>query len=194
MTTAVGERFAPEPRVLYSKAPLVQVTCQLKFPPLLALERGIPVGLQEQIRRRFPLLDRPLSVPLPPPLPAQVVQAIRAQAGIAGWRFSTEDKRSVIALSSDLLVLTTTNYVTWGRFIQQWRQAFLALVELYSPSYFDQASLRYQDLIVRENIVIAHPAPAIASPGRLADITNRTVSSTEARLAFAVLTTERKAA
>ena len=42
--------------------------------------------------------------------------------------------------------------------------------------------------------VIAHPAPASASPGRLADITNRTVSSTEARLAFAVLTTERKAA
>src|SRR5271163_4426335 len=42
--------------------------------------------------------------------------------------------------------------------------------------------------------VIAHPAPASASPDRLADITNRTVSSTEARLAFAVLTTERKAA
>ena len=42
--------------------------------------------------------------------------------------------------------------------------------------------------------VIAHPSPASASPGRLADITNRTVSSTEARLAFAVLTTERKAA
>ena len=46
----------------------------------------------------------------------------------------------------------------------------------------------------RSRSVIAHPAPASASPGRLADITNRTVSSTEARLAFAVLTTERKAA
>ena len=42
--------------------------------------------------------------------------------------------------------------------------------------------------------VIAHPAPAIVSPRRLVDITNLTVSSTEARLAFAVLTTERKAA
>ncbi len=41
---------------------------------------------------------------------------------------------------------------------------------------------------------IAHPAPASVSPGRLADITKRTVSNTEARLAFAVLTTERKAA
>ena len=43
-------------------------------------------------------------------------------------------------------------------------------------------------------IAIAHPAPASVSPGRLADITKRTVSNTEARLAFAVLTTERKAA
>ena len=42
--------------------------------------------------------------------------------------------------------------------------------------------------------VIAHPAPASASPARVADITNRTVSSTEAPLAFAVLTTDRKAA
>jgi len=37
--------------------------------------------------------------------------------------------------------------------------------------------------------VIAHPAPGSSSVGRLADRTNRTVSSTEARLAFAVLTT-----
>jgi hypothetical protein len=42
--------------------------------------------------------------------------------------------------------------------------------------------------------VIAHPAPASASPCRLFESTNRTVSRTEARLAFAVLTTERKAA
>src|SRR5208337_1815713 len=39
--------------------------------------------------------------------------------------------------------------------------------------------------------VIAHPAPASASPGRLVDSTNRTVSSTEAPFALAVLTTER---
>jgi hypothetical protein len=42
--------------------------------------------------------------------------------------------------------------------------------------------------------VIAHLAPASVSPDRLAAITKLTVSSTEARLAFAVLTTERKAA
>jgi hypothetical protein len=47
---------------------------------------------------------------------------------------------------------------------------------------------------VKQYLAIAHPAPASVSLGRLADITKRTVSNTEARLAFAVLTTERKAA
>ena len=42
--------------------------------------------------------------------------------------------------------------------------------------------------------VIAHPTPAIGSTGSLTESTNRMVSNTDARLAFAVLTTERKAA
>jgi hypothetical protein len=52
--------------------------------------------------------------------------------------------------------------------------------------------LRQQRIVSGQ--VSAHPAMARASPDRLADITNWTVSSTEARLAFAVLTTDRKAA
>ena len=43
-------------------------------------------------------------------------------------------------------------------------------------------------------LVIAHPTPAIGSAGSLTASTKRMVSNTEARLAFAVLTTERKAA
>jgi len=42
--------------------------------------------------------------------------------------------------------------------------------------------------------VIAHPTRVIGSTGVLAASTRRTVSSTDAPLAFAVLTTERKAA
>ena len=45
-----------------------------------------------------------------------------------------------------------------------------------------------------DQIVIAHPTPAIGSAGSLTASTKRMVSNTEARLAFAVLTTERKAA
>ena len=47
---------------------------------------------------------------------------------------------------------------------------------------------------LRTNSVIAHPTLAMCSTGSLVDRTNRKVSSTEAPLTFAVLTTERKAA
>lgn len=45
-----------------------------------------------------------------------------------------------------------------------------------------------------KQFVIAHPTLAMCSTGSLVDSTNRKVSSTEAPLTFAVLTTERKAA
>ena len=51
-----------------------------------------------------------------------------------------------------------------------------------------------QNLAALKEIVIAHPTLAKVSSGRLADSTNRRVSRTEAPLALAVLTTERKAA
>jgi hypothetical protein len=47
---------------------------------------------------------------------------------------------------------------------------------------------------VIESLVIAHPALGSSSTAVLADRTKRTVSRTEAPFAFAVLTTERKAA
>ncbi len=49
-------------------------------------------------------------------------------------------------------------------------------------------------LLLTTLLVIAHPTPAIGPAGSLAASTKRMVSNTEARLAFAVLTTERKAA
>ena len=56
-------------------------------------------------------------------------------------------------------------------------------------------SLRMGRSGIRESlIVIAHPTRTIGSTGSLTASTKRTMSRTEAPLAFAVLTTERKAA
>ena len=58
-----------------------------------------------------------------------------------------------------------------------------------------QASYDAISLAVRAaSGVIAHPTYALFSTGNLAASTNRSTPSTEARFAFAVLTTERKAA
>ena len=55
MTMEVGELFPPAQRVFYLKAPLIQVTCQLTFPPLLTIEKELPAAFQERVRFPFPV-------------------------------------------------------------------------------------------------------------------------------------------
>ena len=76
MTTDAGDLFPPAPRVFYRKAPLVQVTCQLRFQPILRITAP-PADFQERIRRQFPLLERVPSVDLPIQLPPGVMDAIQ---------------------------------------------------------------------------------------------------------------------
>ena len=70
MPTSSNELFPSSPREIYEKAPLIQVVCQLRFPPVLRIESQIPADFQERIRARFPLFERnspPLAAPLPIP-------------------------------------------------------------------------------------------------------------------------------
>jgi uncharacterized protein (TIGR04255 family) len=151
MTAVAGDPFPPAPRVFYRKAPLVQVTCQVRFPTILRVEDR-PADFQERVRKILPLVERPVHVPLPPQLPPEIAQTFRAQLGFAGWRFLTDDKTTTLGLSSDSLVLSTTKYTTWGDFLIQWRPGLSALVDIYSPDHFSRVSLRYQDFILREDI------------------------------------------
>ena len=66
----------------------------------------------------------------------------------------------------------------------------------HNLSFSNDAHFDFNDMRTRSTslLVIAHPTPAIDSAGSLTASTKRMVSNTEARLAFAVLTTERKAA
>ena len=46
--------FPEAERVVYRQNPLDRVVCQLKFPPILKIEREIPVEFQDRIRKDFP--------------------------------------------------------------------------------------------------------------------------------------------
>lgn len=150
-TNIEADLFPHTDRVLYRRPPLVQVTCQLRFPPILRVEAP-PVDFQERVRKHFPLLERPVNFSLPQQLPAEVLQAITSQMGFPGWRFLTEDRQTTIALSSESLVLTTTAYSRWEEFLNHLRPALAGLIAIYAPGYFSRVSLRYQDFIQREKI------------------------------------------
>ena len=48
-------KFPESPRVRYSRNPLLEVICQLRFPKILSIETEVPVGFQEDIRSEYPV-------------------------------------------------------------------------------------------------------------------------------------------
>ena len=143
--------FPPSPRVIYRRAPLLQVICQLRFPPLLSIQSQPPVEFQERIRDRFPLLEKAAS-PLPADLPPEFMQIIQAQVNAispSGYRFLTEDRTSTVTLSAEALALSTSKYSKWEYFRDQLRVPLAALQDIYRPSFFSRIGLRYQDAIDR---------------------------------------------
>ena len=81
---------------------------------------------------------------------------------------------------------------SWDEVIKAEVAAADLFLLLFSPDWFSSTYIQQTELPAI--LVIAHPTPAIGSAGSLTASTKRMVSNTEARLAFAVLTTERKAA
>jgi uncharacterized protein (TIGR04255 family) len=154
MNTTSRDLFPHSPRVIYRKAPLLQVNCQLHFPNILRIDGQAPAEFQDRIRKAFPLLEREMN-PLFPQLPPEVVQALAAQVGSAGYKFLTEDRSSTITLTSTSLSFGTFSYQRWERFREQFRLPLSALLDIYQPSFFLRIGLRYQDFIERERIGLA---------------------------------------
>src|SRR6516162_10056939 len=98
--------FPPSERVFFEHAPLVDVTCQLRFPPILRIESQLPADFQDRIRSIFPLLER--AVENIPQIPPEVLQAMGVVRQGAGFAFRTEDRATVLKLVSQSITLTTT--------------------------------------------------------------------------------------
>jgi uncharacterized protein (TIGR04255 family) len=186
MNVLMGDLFPPSPRVLYRKAPLVQVTCQLRFPPVLRIEVEPPVAFQDKVRGSFPLFER-VGVPLlPPGLPPEIAQSLAAQLGQAApssYQFHTEDKSTTIVLASESFSISTRSYRTWEGFLKQLREPLSSLMAIYNPNFFSRIGLRYQDFINRELIGIGNTPwtkllkPEIVGELALPDIEQRVLDA-----------------
>jgi uncharacterized protein (TIGR04255 family) len=143
MATISHELFPSSPRVIYGRAPLIQVICQLRFPQLLSIEGKPPVDFQERIRDTFPLLERD-SNPFPPDL--------QAQSSLANYRFLTENRDYIVTLTSQSIALSTGSYTRWECFRDMLKVPLDALITIYRPSFFSRIGLRYQDAICRSAI------------------------------------------
>jgi uncharacterized protein (TIGR04255 family) len=154
-TTASEGHLPISPRILYAKNPLVEVICQVRFPPVLRIDSEIPAAFQESIRESFPLFSDEES-PLLSELPKELLQFARAgfgnQLAQKTWRFASDDSNWIVSLTRESFALATNQYSRWEDFRARLSRLLDALQAEYKPSFFTRVGLRYQNLIVRSKL------------------------------------------
>ena len=150
-SAAVPGLFPDTPRVVFERNPLVEVICQIRFPPILRIATEPPASFQESIRGRYPLFEEERRVSVVQGLPKEWEEVIQAgaQQSSAGVRyiFLTEDQNWRVHLTRDFLALTSMAYRRWDEFREHFDELISALLHVYTPSFYTRIGLRYRNVI-----------------------------------------------
>lgn len=135
-------RFAEHEDVVFRKAPLETVLCQVRFPPILALLDEVGVaGLQEAVRAEYPDTSSDHQVEFNVgPVNAQV----KRSAPI--WRMRTDPDRWTVSAAVDFVALETTHYGDWDQFRQRLEFLLAAVDRTLAPGRTKRIGLRKVNL------------------------------------------------
>lgn len=141
--------FPDTQRVKYAKNPLEQVICQLRFPPILEIDRETPDKFQNHIREKFPeyraIEERASNIEVGPGR----VPAVLSSNVIKNHAFFNAENTLIINLSRTFISYATKEYTQWEEFRGKLIEIEDFFREVYSPSYYVRLGLRYIDRIKR---------------------------------------------
>lgn len=139
--------FPDAERVIYTRNPLSEVVCQIRFPRILALDERIPAEFQTILGADYPYVE------------TREVAELTIQRGADAtaskrifYDFSTLDRRYTITLSSEFVGVRTVSYDRWDTFLPHIQGALAALEKSYSIPFFTRIGLRYVDVISRRTL------------------------------------------
>ncbi len=133
------------------KAPLSEVICQVRFPPILRIASERPVAFQDQVRARFPQLLEEKGLEVQFPRGENVSPSVRVQDAPSLFRFVSEDGATRITLATDFYALSTETYQHWKDFWALIHFVHTAVHTVYEPSYAVRVGLRYVNQISSSN-------------------------------------------
>jgi uncharacterized protein (TIGR04255 family) len=110
--------FPQTRRVVFQKNPLVEVVCQLRFPPILTISSDAPSAFQDRIRKTYPLYERTEGDgQLPKEVTALLAQMrIQIPGQSAPHRFLTVDTKRFISLEQNFVAVSEREYTRWEAF------------------------------------------------------------------------------
>lgn len=140
-------------RVIYEKNPLIEVVCQLRFPPILKIGSQEPADFQDRVRVEYPLFESSEQQ-----IPVEITKLV-GQFGLpfkseTAYSFKSADQKWNITLAKDSIALTTNSYERYEKFKERLQKVLEVFEELYKPSFYTRIGFRYRDLIVRSKLGI----------------------------------------
>lgn len=143
--------FPESPRVFFRNNPLVEVVCQLRFPPILRIATEEPAEFQEVIRDEYPMYRREKPV-----FESEEIEDLVRQIGLLKdterviHKFLTEDEGRYISLAREFVAVTEHSYREWQEFVAEIHRMMDAVQDTYAPKAYSRIGLRYRDVIDRE--------------------------------------------
>jgi uncharacterized protein (TIGR04255 family) len=141
--------FPQQEDVRLQRAPLAEVICQVRFPPVLRIVNEDPVTFQERIRGSFPQFDVEKGM---------IVQMTRlgteppsAKPTPHTFRFQSPDGHAMVSLALTFYALSTTSYTHWEDFLNLLQLVNRAACEVYDLPYAERIGLRYINELTLEN-------------------------------------------
>lgn len=136
-------QFGNHPDVVFSRAPLQAVLCQIRFPPILALMNiaGL-TGLQTLIREDYPVL-----------MPAAQGIRIRTSPDSIGintpppvWKLQDQESKWVLSVAIDFITLESFEYSSFDEFQSRFNRILWALRRTLRPANSVRIGLRKVNL------------------------------------------------
>jgi uncharacterized protein (TIGR04255 family) len=140
-------------RVIFSKNPLISVTCQLRFPCILSIDKTTISVFQERIRETYPKYEM-----LPESLHQLSHNFVQKEPPYnlpdswVNYSFLSDDDSWAVNVTNTYLSLTTTKYRRWEEFETRLHAVLPFFVDTYKPAYFTRIGLRYINTICRVSL------------------------------------------
>ena len=134
--------FPDTPDLQLENSPLIEVVCQVRFPPILRIAAENPTEFQDRIRDKFPNFEQEVGVLFRILGPTKKEEPT-SEVPTKTYRFSTSDQQTTISLAADFYALSTNRYANWDGFANHLKNAHAAVQQTYKPAYATRIGLRY---------------------------------------------------
>ncbi|MBD1813808.1 TIGR04255 family protein [Microcoleus sp. FACHB-45] len=138
----------PPEEVPLKDAPLIRVIAQVRFPPILSIEKKDFVGsFQEAIREKYPILQ-----------PEQTQTFVFGPQGVVQptfqltWRFIDTAGSWRVSLAPNFMALETTAYSSRRDFLERLEHLLIAFEQSFNPKIIERFGLRYVNRLIGQEL------------------------------------------